>query len=207
MKVMCDRKNGYYSPNMKLAFDLQGEQIRIWRELYKKLIVFSSNVESYISKEMAKVGDLSDAIGILLRGTDYTALKPKGHPIQPDIEEVLNKADELKRQMGYKRVYVATDEKELLNQVISKFGEESIVVNERRYFDSYYKMRSGSAIGEVHFDRENDNFLKGLEYLSSLNILAKCDAFVAGNCGGTYYTLLIPNKYKHVFIFNRGLYK
>lgn len=192
---------------MKLAFDLQGEEIRIWRKLYKKLIFFNRDVKNYISKEMEKVGDLSDTIGVLLRGTDYTALKPKGHPIQPDIEEVLDKVHELKRQMKYKRIYVATDEKQLLDQVISKFGGSAVVVNKRRYFDSYYEMKSGSAIGEIHFDRENDNFLKGLEYLSSLNILAECDAFVAGNCGGTYYTLLIPNKYKHIFIFNKGLYK
>lgn len=205
-RIECDRKWGYYTPSMKLAFDLEGQDFYIWRELYKKLIIFNEETSRYIGEEITEKGNLNNTVGVLLRGTDYVSLKPKGHPIQPTVSETLDAVNTYINQYGYEKIYVATEEKKLLDAVISQFGEEKILTNRRRYFDSYYELKKDSVIGEVHFDRDNDNYYKGLEYLSSLNILAKCNGLVAGNCGGTYYSLLIPNTFEHIYIFNKGLY-
>ena len=61
-------------------------------------------------------------------------------------------------------------------------------------------------IGDVKFDRENDNYWKGLEYLSSLVILSNCTDLVAGNCGGTEFAVLYTAGYRNKYIFNKGLY-
>lgn len=34
-------------------------------------------------------------IGVLCRGADYVSQKPKGHPVQPDVDDVIKKVEEL----------------------------------------------------------------------------------------------------------------
>ena len=64
-----------------------------------------------------------------------------------------------------------------------------------------------SYIKDVHFERKNDNYLSGLEYLSSIILLSRCTALVGGNCGGTLGALFFNDeKYEFVHVFNLGLY-
>ena len=61
-------------------------------------------------------------------------------------------------------------------------------------------------IGDVRFERDNDNYIRGLRYLSSLVILSRCDALLAGNCGGTLFSLFYNNrKYERFKIYDLGL--
>lgn len=62
-------------------------------------------------------------------------------------------------------------------------------------------------IGQIHFDRENDNYLKMIEYLSSMIILSKCDAIVAGNCGGSLFAVLNSETVKNRCVFDKGYYE
>ena len=48
----------------------------------KKEIIIESN---YIIKKLFNINN-KNILGILLRGTDYIAKKPKNHPIQPETE-------------------------------------------------------------------------------------------------------------------------
>ena len=63
--------------------------------------------------------------------------------------------------------------------------------NKRTYYDRIMKEQSLVSIANVRFDRENDEHYKGLEYLSSLVILSRCQGLVAGNCGGTRMALFL----------------
>ena len=59
----------------------------------------------------------------------------------------------------------------------------------------------------MHFERENDEYLKGLEYLSSLYIVSQCKALIAGNCGGSQMAVFVNggrHEYEHVF--DLGMY-
>ena len=50
-------------------------------------------------------------LGVFLRGTDYVRMKPKGHPIQPSIEQVIEKIDEfLGRHNDIKKIFVVTED-------------------------------------------------------------------------------------------------
>lgn len=73
--------------------------------------------------------------------------------------------------------------------------------------DIYDQDDSISYIKDVHFERKNDNYLSGLEYLSSIILLSRCTALVGGNCGGTLGALFFNDeKYEFVHVFNLGLY-
>ena len=83
-----------------------------------------------------------------------------------------------------------------------------ILENKRVYYDDIYDQDDSIAyIKDVHFERENDRYLSGLEYLSSIILLSRCSALVGGNCGGTLGALFFNDEqYQFVHVFDLGLY-
>lgn len=202
----CDIVVTDYHNFFQNAFCLSGRDFQIWSFLYKKFIVLNADTNKYISDEL-KLCKKEKTLGILMRGTDYTTLRPKRHPVQPDVSEVLSIAERLfQSDKGYKKIYVATEEKRLFDEVCSRFGKEIVLSNQRMYYDEQYYSKSGQLIGNVRFDRENDSYLRGLEYLSSLFILSACEGIVAGNCGGTLFAVTISSSYEDVKIIDKGFY-
>ena len=206
--VDCEKKNIPFRPGWNAAVDVKSEEYEIWNFLYKKFVKLNAQTKQYVSEEIKNIGQPHKMIGILLRGTDYVTTKPSGHPIQPEPMEIFEKAHELILKKHYEKVYVATDEKKLFLQSIDYFGSNMVRSNKRTYYDEeYYSNDQINLIGQVHFHREHDNYLKGVEYLSSLMILSKCDAIVAGNCGGTLFAVLNSETTKNRYIFDRGYYQ
>lgn len=75
------------------------------------------------------------------------------------------------------------------------------------YYDKQYSsLKEGALIGQVIFERENDNYFKGLEYISSITILSKCNSLVAGGCGGTDFAVHYSNGYEICYVFDLGVY-
>ena len=202
---VLDRNSVEFSPQW--FYSQKGEEFSRWRFVYQTFVKLNKETKEYIDSESNEVGNLDNVLGILMRGTDYISIKPQGHPVQPEMEEVLQKVHEvLERNPQYKAVYVATDDERYINIIRSELGDEKILSNNRVYYDKNYVQ--GEVIGTVHFDRENDNYLKGLEYLSSMVLLSKCDSLIAGNCGGTKFALLYaPTNYRECHVFNKGLYE
>ena len=77
-----------------------------------------------------------------------------------------------------------------------------VIENKRRYFNEKYEQENLSVISQVHFERENDDYLKMLEYMSSMNIVNKCEYLVTGLSGGSEMAIYRNgNTYKY---FNYG---
>lgn len=184
------------------------DELKLWGQVYNKFIKFNHDTEKYIEGEYNRLikNDMK-VLGVLCRGTDYTTTKPKCHPIQPSVEEVIEFAKKTMSKFGYDYIYLATDEKRIEEQ-FKKVFPNKVITNKRKYYDDiYYSNDNIKLIGQVHFNRDNDDYYKGLEYLSSLVILSRCSALIGGNCGGTSAALYMNNmKYEYTYIFNLGLY-
>lgn len=176
-----------------------------WCKIFQKLVVLNERTKKYIDDEYARIIDPNMRIlGVLCRGTDYIGYK--GLPIQPKIEEVIKDCKVWMTTYNYEKIYLATESKEIYEQFITAFPEK-IITNKRDYYDQKMRDEELKLIGEVHFNRANDNYLKGLHYLSSLVILSRCTAFIAGNCGGTLFSLLYNNRrFERFYIYNIGKY-
>ena len=146
-------------------------------------------------------------LGVICRGTDYLALKPSGHPVQPEIKDVIAYCKKYMEKNKYDAIYLATEERKTRDLFKKEFPGK-ILENKRRYYDDIYdKDSSISYIKDVHFERENDNYWSGLEYLSSIILLSRCDALVGGNCGGTLGAIFFNDeKYEFTHVFDLGLY-
>ena len=108
------------------------------------------------------------------------------------------------QKYGYERIYLATEDERIYDQFVAAFPG-LILVNKRSYYDKAMAKQNVKAIGLVQFKRENDNYWKGLEYLSSIYIVSKCCALLAGFCGATQLALLLNNDhYERFKVYDLG---
>ena len=178
---------------------------RRWCRIFQKMVRLNETTATYIDNEYQQLFQPGDKVlGVLCRATDYIGFK--GLPIQPAVEIVIADAHKWMKEYGYNKIYLATECSSIHEQFEVAFPNQ-IITNQRTYYDAIMQEQNLDLIGKVHFDRPNDNYLKGLQYLSSMVLLSRCNALLAGNCGGSLFTLFYNNmQYEHSKIYRLGVY-
>lgn len=180
------------------------EQIERSRYLFNKYIVLNEKTKNYIEKEVSKI-DIKTTLGLYIRGTDYTKMKPIGHPIQPKVEDMFNKAEEYMEKYSLKKVFLVTEDYDIYKKASIFFGEKLIVAS----FDSFIKNYKGnnylSNSEEINEICEN-KYTRGLNYLTKIVILSKLDYLIAGNTCGSWAASAFSKGFKDHYIFNLGNY-
>lgn len=208
-EISCSKRVAFH-PNFLSVRD--AEEREIWSGLYRDFLRLNPETENYVEAEYRELFPKGiPVLGVLCRGTDYTGTKPKNHPIQPETEEVIEKVKETLDTDWEKenefRIYLACDER----RVEEKFREAfpgKILVNKRVYYDEFYRPgEEVKVIGDIHLNRERDDYRRGLEYLSSLILLSRCRSLIAGNCGGSNAAIYWNGgKYEMWYLFDKGFY-
>jgi hypothetical protein len=202
--ISFNKKEGLLS----LAFEtpFHPENLKLWQKIYADFAILNSKTQEYVDNEYTTLLNGKKVLGVLVRGTDYIQKKPYGHPIQPPVEDIIALSKQKMADLGLDYIYLATEEYRIVEQ-FEKVFPGKIIVNNRVYYDKLYYSNKFDEIYQVQFDRENDIYLKGLEYLSSIWLLSRCDALIGGNCGGSSSALYLNNgKYIYWHLFNLGLY-
>lgn len=174
---------------------------KLWTKLLREFCHLKDNEATYIRNEIESILQQHRVLGIVCRGTDYIGT---GMPIQPKVEDVIAEADLWMKKYHYGYIYLATEVESIYEQFEAAFPGR-ILVNKRSYYDKAMSQQNVRWIGQVHFERENDNYWKGLEYLSSIYILSNCQALLAGYCGATHVALLLnEDKYERFKVYDLG---
>lgn len=205
-KTDCTHQTASFQPHFNDIYN--PAYVRLWGKLYSNFIHFNTQTQQYIQAEYQTLfSDKNKVLGVICRGTDYTTLHPPGHPVQPPLKDIINICKQQIKTSSYDAIYLATEEKKIRDIFSSEFPG-MILENKRKYYDDiYYTDHNIQYIKDVRFDRENNNYWMGLEYLSSIVLLSQCDSLIGGNCGGTMAALFFNNgRYKYTNIFNLGLY-
>lgn len=139
-------------------------------------------------------------LGVSVRGTDYTNVEPYGHPIQPDINRVIEDVKCYLEQWGCDSVYLSTEDKGVVERFLNDFGNKVILYNEMRYEKNSKELKVDR--------RENDKFLTAKEYVLSKWILSQCNCFIGAKSGGNLVALGWNGKqYERVYLYDLGYYK
>lgn len=195
----------FYFKNMP-----NNKEIEQYSKLFRHFVKFNNSTKKYLDEEYESLIPQNKKImGVLCRGTDYVGAKPKGHPVQPSVDEVISEVKEKMQEYNCVFLYLATDEYRTEKMFREIFGSK-LLINKRQYYDEYRDIcgdDKNGRIDNIHKKRENDNYLRSIEYISSLNLLAKCNAFIAGNCGGSRAVMYMNGgKFEYCNLFNLGLY-
>ena len=186
-------------PFASVAF-LQNEygKLTMWRYYVKKYVRVKKDLQEKIDEiyhGMVKEGD--KVCGVLVRGSDYTTMKPQGHPIQPTIEQIIEKVTEVVAAKKCNKIYLSTEEQKIVDKMKSVFGDTLMYV-QKAYIDY-----QGGYLADVNVIDKRQN---GIDYLTQIAILAKCDCIVAGVCSGTVGAALLSEGFEYEYYWDLGYY-
>lgn len=191
-----------FIPNTTEEFLNDTKSFSYWSSVMKTYVRPNSKMKSYILDRKKKLfPDSCRVVGVLGRGTDYTATKPYMHPIQPEVSDLIAKTREVMEKYCCTHIFLATEDDGVYRAFKNAFGD-SLVINQ----DVRYENTGRKLITEMHTERENDKFLTGRDYLTSVFILAQCNCLVAGKTSGSLAALLLSDGYEYTYLFNLGFY-
>ena len=183
------------------------ERIAYFRNIFKQYIHPNNKTLDYIrNKEKQLFKDKGRVLGILCRGTDYVVAKPKNHPVQPEISEIIKDAKIVMKEKRCDYVFVATEDQDILAALKTEFDNKLLYLNQRRY--SSKDMCSDQLLAQVkEKDSKRDPIKDALDYYAAIYLLTRCCCFIGGRTGGTKGVLLMNDGFEYKKIYDLGLYK
>lgn len=172
---------------------LSGIDTHIEGPMEIKDIVYKPNIACQLKQEYDKLFPInSKVLGVVYRGTDYN--RAYGHTASGDLGEYIEYVKAYIARIGYNYIFLATEVEEATIKFKKEFGNQVFWVEQKRYKEIERRW-----LFSIHFERENDEFKKGMEYITVLDLLSKCDAIVGTNTG-TVRAAVILNQKKYEYV-------
>lgn len=181
---------------------------KFYYQLSNKYIRLKKTVKEIIKQKYEQIFKIvpngEKVCGVLFRGTDYNKLKPYMHYIQPSLQMLIKTIEKLKIEWGFSYIYIATEEQQAINELKNYFGDYVLFLNRIRFLETGNKQ-----LADINFYRKNDRYIKGLDYLTEIILLSKCNFLIAGKASGTYGAVILSEEhegYEKEYYFELGLY-
>lgn len=143
-------------------------------------------------------------LGVVSRGTDILGFP--GHSIQPTQEELLELSKKYMEKYSCNYIFLASDSEAAISFFKSQLGEKIILTNSCKRYDSFFESKI-HVLSDINFNRENDAYLKGLEYLTTVYLLSKCNVLFGSIIGSTIGAVCMNGgRYEHIEFYDKGVY-
>ena len=106
-------------------------------------------------------------------------------------------------EKDFDAVYIATEDKSILSKFQDAFGEK-LLTPECEYINYDYDKKG--LLVQYNGERENDKYLRGLEYLASMLFLSKCDGFITSMTSGSIGVMILSEGFEYLHVYDLGLY-
>ena len=150
------------------------------------------------------------ALGLLIRGSDYISTGLSGLRKMATVEQMTPKIHQWMEQYGYEKLFLATEDADILEAMRREFGKNVIALSQERL--SVANLRNGQVISEYEKETSGEDYAAKLEdttinYFYALYILSRCDAFLcSGQCNGWDNVLsLNGGRFEHSYKFTVGV--
>lgn len=176
--------SGKYPHEAKLSEDEQAEYLN---KIFK--------VKEYILdglSEYDKEFEGKKVLGIHFRGKDMNIFP--GHPFGLTEKQMFKYSDEIIKKCGVNKIFLATDEQKYLDAYKKRYGDMVFSANNFRT----------KQINEFNINpRENHRYLLGLEVLTDLCLLLKCQGLLYGLSNVSSVAKKLKNDYEFTYsVFN-----
>lgn len=171
---------------------LGGIDVHIDGSMELESTVYKQSVALEITQTYKKLfPEEGKVLGVIYRGTDYN--RAYGHVSSGDLGGYIQYVKQYLHEINYDYIFLATEVEEAVQAFKQAFGKKVFWVEQKRYSASEQRW-----LYSIHFERENDAFKKGMEYLTVIDLLSRCNA-VIGTDTGTIRAAVILNQKKYNF--------
>lgn len=136
-------------------------------------------------------------IGVRARGTDFNALKPHGHPIQPTAEDFIKW---IARYPTDWKIYLVSEDVGIIRSFRDAFGNR--VILSRQQLPDYKGGLMPTARSKSLTRRQ-----EGAGYLKAIYDLSRCPILLSGHNNGMTVAYLYSEGFKEFHLFDLGWYK
>lgn len=186
-------------PGEDIAYNDQ--KLEMWKTVADRYLIVRQEIRQETDELWRKFNGNEHVLGVLLRGTDYVNSKPKNHPVQPTINQAIEKINEILLKEKFEKIYLATEDAAIYQKLKEQYGKMIISMDVKRYVTT-----EGENINDISVKESQNKYQMGKDYLINILLLSKCDYLLAGNAGGSQGALLLGNIDVPRFIFNLGKY-
>jgi hypothetical protein len=167
---------------------------KIYMPIQKKILLEAE----IIFKKLFK--DSYNILGILMRGTDYIAKKPRRHPIPPTPSMVIKDIEEINLKYHYKWFFISTEDDLIREIFIKKFGTKiKYLILKKINYNYHYKN-----LLAYNNNAKGINYSK--TYLLNMIILSKCLDILSAKTSGAIGVFILSNGFRYSKIYNLGVY-
>lgn len=168
---------------------------------YDQYITLNEPTASYVQKRQDELFPKNARIlGVSVRGAAYGAKRIPGHPVQPDIDNLIIETKEKMEEWKLDYVFFCCEMAEKVEKMKEAFGDKLISLPRKRY-------------EKLPTSEDNPLYVPGqryqtnLDYLTEMALLSRCDCLLAGMSGGVR-TAIIWNagQYRKIQIFERDMW-
>lgn len=157
--------------NEGVSYDVTSEYEKEMAEIMKKYLHFNKKTCEIIEKSVKERITSDDVLGVHVRGTDYKG-NYKNHPTYILPEEYYPYIKEQLSRGKFKKIYLATDDQEILEKFIREFGKENILYDKNT-------IRGNNNIG-IHTRQHTDQYRMALEVICDMATLSYCSGIISG---------------------------
>ena len=190
-------------PEDHIPYGVEGLKLRDYSTLvskFNKVFTDVFSIKEDILKEINTDVSKYKTLGVHCRRSDMVLGHPQ-HALVHDLNETYSKVIKTFEQGNYEKIYLATEENEIIDFFKEKFQDKLIYQENIWRADPgvkewcWYNMRSN--------DRPQHNYLKGKEVLlDSLN-LSKCDSIICSISNVSYSAIIFNNlNYSNIYYFD-----
>lgn len=147
------------------------------------------------------------SLGVLIRGTDYKTVGFVGARAQASVDDMLPMIKEWMEQGGYEVIFLATEDKDVLDQMRKEFGNKVVAIAQERH--SVKDFEKGQIINELEKQLYTEDEYDArvidttINYYYALHLLSSCDAFMCSGHNNGWDTVNAMNdgRFERVYKF------
>lgn len=168
----------------------------IYLPIKKEIIILSNKIMHKLFKNSNNI------LGVLTRGTDYVTLKPRNHPIPPNVSELIYDVKEMDAKYMYDYIFFSTEDDLIRDKFVKSFPKKVKQIHIKTKIKYNYI--------KTNFLGYNEEIKGNIEYnkiyLLNIIILSKCLDIVTARCSGAAGIFILTNGFRNMKIYNLGVY-
>lgn len=190
-----------YMPSDNFLNSRNADDAMVWKDLWNKYIHYNDETLKYLDKHYNEICEQCEGekvLGVLCRGTDYFhyTKAQRGENIAQNLKLVIEKVRKTAEERQCKWIFLATEDKDILEMFIKAFGKSLIFIEDDRLSSSEEKL-----LGQAWKENNIDLKRKGLNYILNFYVLSHCQCFVGARTSASVFLPIVGNM-EYMFFYD-----